>query len=380
MVRFSCTPTSDMGINDLKIALQAVKTAQEHDIELVVRIDDLDTANNIEKKDQEILDLLDLFGIKYSQVLYESKNSKFHAAMALQLLHEKKAFNCFCSDEWLEKKQQEAYEQNKPYRYDDACKNLPPELVIDNTAPFRVRILGTKAIESFEILHQDKSATSLFASAIDDMLSDISIVVCTPQQQLQSEKEHYIREQLGYNKEISYQSVIPFKENISLKQLLQKGYLPEAISNYLVSLRNSDIFDMEALKKSNQKYLQNLDPKELSRYVGFADAEIGALAKLFLDDATTTQALKKKVESVFAPRIIPDELQDDYAKLKNTLKEMEYFENYSDFYQAVAQQTGFEDKKLSTLLTLLLVNSTQTFPLEKAYNYLKNYIEELIKK
>lgn len=379
MVRFSCTPTADMGINDLKVALLAAKIAQEQGVGLVVRIDDLDTANNIEKKDQEILELLALFGIEHSQVLYESKNSKFHAAMALQLLHEKKAFNCFCSDEWLEKKQHEAQAQNQPYKYDDACKNLPPELVIDNTAPFRVRITGTKTTESFEILHQDKSATPLFASAIDDMLSDISIVVTTTQQ-LQSSKEHYIREQLGYNKEVAYHTVTPFQENISLKTLLQEGYLPEAISNYLVSHQNEDVFNLELLQETNRDYLKNLDSKELSRYVGFADEEIGDLAKLFLSNVTTTQALKKKIEPVFAPREIPSELQEPYAQLKSVLKELEHFEDYNDFYKSVAQKTNFSDEERDTLLRLFFVNTTEPLALEKVYNALKNYIQEILKK
>jgi len=54
-----------------------------------------------------------LFGIEYSQVINQSQNIRFHTAMALQLMHEKKAFSCFCSDEWLEKKYQESKEANK---------------------------------------------------------------------------------------------------------------------------------------------------------------------------------------------------------------------------------------------------------------------------
>ena len=60
--------------------------------------------------------------------------------MALQLMHENRAFSCFCSPEWLEKKRDEAKDAKKPYRYDDACANLPHELVIDNMNPFTVRI------------------------------------------------------------------------------------------------------------------------------------------------------------------------------------------------------------------------------------------------
>ena len=379
MVRFSCSPTADMGVNELIRALKATEVAQEQGIDLVVHIDDLDKEKNIEKKDQEILDLLDLFEIPYKQALYASKNTRFHAAMALQLLHEKKAFNCFCSDEWLEKKMQEAKEQNTPYRYDDACKNLPPELVIDNTAPFRVRISGTQEMESFEILHQDKTPTPLFASAVDDMLNDISVVVCDEKELSNTSKEAYIREQLGYEKEVQYTGVQSATQNISLKELLERGYLPQAISNYLVSDQFRGEFEIEKLNSFNREYLKNLDPKELSRYVGFADEEIGKLAKLFLEDVATTRELKKQIEPIFSKREVPKELQNSYKQLQKIVQTLPYVESFDDFEAAVFKELGDVDHK-KQLLSLLLCNTTECKQLNEVYDCLKNYIQEVVKK
>ena len=97
MLRFAPSPTGDMHIGNLRVAVFNYIVSQQKKEDLIVRIEDTDKERNIEGKDQEILDLLALFNIEYSQVIYQSENVRFHSAMALQLLHEKKAFSCFCS-------------------------------------------------------------------------------------------------------------------------------------------------------------------------------------------------------------------------------------------------------------------------------------------
>ena len=110
MLRFAPSPTGDMNIGDLRVALFNYIISKQRDEDLIVRIEDIDTEKNIEGKDKEILDLLVLFDIEYSHVIYQSHNVRFHSAMALQLIHDKKAFSCFCSPNWLERKREEAKE------------------------------------------------------------------------------------------------------------------------------------------------------------------------------------------------------------------------------------------------------------------------------
>ena len=276
MLRFAPSPTGDMHIGNLRVALFNYIVSKQRNEDLIVRIEDIDKERNIEGKDDEILDILGLFGIEYSQVIYQSENVRFHTAMALQLIHEKKAFSCFCSPEWLEGKREEAKEQKKPYRYDDACRNLPDELVIDNLNPFTVRIrrpedtivvkdyikgsisFEPKDVDSFIILRQDKIPTYNFACAVDDMLSDISLVIRGEDHMSNTPKQDHIRASLGYEKKVEYDH-LPIILNdsgkkmskrddaFSVKWLLEEGYLPSAIVNYLILIGNKppkEIFDM----------------------------------------------------------------------------------------------------------------------------------------
>ena len=423
MLRFAASPTSDIDISGLRVALLSYIVSKQRDEDLIIRIDDINKERNIEGKDQEILDILGLFGIEYSQVIYQSQNFRFHSAMALQLLHEKKAFSCFCSDAWLQKKRDEAKKAKKEYHYDDACRNLPPELVIDNTAPFSVRIVrpdkpviiqdymqgeisfDPDTIDSFIIMNHDKTPTYNFACAVDDMLSDISIVIGNENHINDTAKQIHVRDQLGYEKIIKY-AHLPFiaHENpLSIKDLLEDGYLPEAISNYLIAtviqspkeiftikeaiewfdlekaITNPVHFDLEVLKRINRKHLKNLDATELSRYVGFADAEIGELARIYLEEVSTTKALKEKIAPIFTKKNISQEHTNQTTLIAQTIKEAPYFEEYEDFKNYILQKKELKSENFDKMLRILLTNAENGPDITQVYKYLKNYIKEIIK-
>jgi len=425
MLRFASSPTCDMSIDSLRVALFNYIVSQQKNEDLIVRIEDMDKEKNIEGKDKEILEILGLFGVSYSQLLYQSHNIRFHTAMALQLLHEKKAFSCFCSPEWLEKKRKESKEQHKAYVYDDACRNLPAELVIDNEHPFTIRVgrpdstivihdkiqgdvsFKPDAVDSFIIMKQDKTPMYNFASAVDDMLADISIVIYSEEQMGNAQKQEHIRKSLAYEKEVEY-AHFPIilndsDDTSSVKCLLEQGFLPEAISNYLISMGNKtqkeiftlqeaiewfDLdsvsksparFDMEMLRHINKEHLKNLDAKELSRYVGFADAEIGELARIYLEEAQTTRELKSKIELIFSTRNIPKEFLKQTQVMKNVIKSAPYFNAYEDFKNYVMKESNLQDENFLKPLRFLLTNSEDGPDVAEIYKYLKNYIGEIVK-
>lgn len=432
MLRFAPSPTGDMHIGNLRVALFNYIVSKQRGEDLIIRIEDTDKERNIEGKDQEILEILALFGIEYSQLMYQSNNYRFHSAMALQLLHEKKAFNCFCSPEWLEKKRDEAKENKVAYRYDGACENLPAELVIDNTSPFTVRLKKPEKavvvhdhikgeisfepddVDSFIIMRQDKTPTYNFACAVDDMLSDISLVIRGEDHMSNTPKQTHIRTSLGYAKEIEY-AHLPIILNdagkkmskrddaSSVKWLLEEGFIPSAIANYLILMGNKPPkeiftiqeamewfsldnisksparFDIDKLKFINREHLKNLDARELSRYVGFADEEIGELARLYLEEARTTKELKSKIKPIFEAKIIPDEFADAAATMREVILKAPYFDTYDAFKNYVSQESGLKGKNLFKPLRLLLTGAEHGPDLSEIYKHLQNYLREIVK-
>ena len=432
MLRFAPSPTGDMHIGNLRVALFNYILSVQTNEDFIIRIEDTDKERNIEGKDKEIIGILDLFGIKYRDVIYQSDNLKYHRAMGLQLLHEKIAFNCFCCANTLEAKREQSKEDGKAYRYDDACLTLTPEQTIDNESPFTVRLrrpsvdveftdvikgpmsFKPEDIDSFIILRADKSPTYNFACAIDDMIADISMVIRGEDHVSNTPKQIAVRAALNYTNEIKYAHLpIILNESgkkmskrddaSSVKWLLEEGFLPSAIINYLILIGNKppqeifeleealkwfDLtriskapakFDIDKLRFINKKHLERLDDVELSRYVGFADKDIGQLAKIYLDEVSTTKELREKISSIFSQKNIPEEFEEAAATIKETLLKAPFFEEFNDFKSYLMKESGLKEENFFKPLRILLSGAEHGPELDVMYPFIKNYLTEIVK-
>lgn len=431
MLRFAPSPTGDMHIGNLRVALFNYILSVQREEPLLVRIEDTDTERNIPGKEKEIFEILALFGIEYQEHQFQSNNLRFHRAMALQLLQDKKAFNCFCTPETLDAKREAAKEANTPYRYDGACEHLPAEEVIDNPLPFTIRlkkpshpitvtdiIKGSSTfdpddIDSFILMQADKHPTYNFACAVDDMIADVSLIIRGEDHLSNTPKQIAVHEALGYTKKIEYAHLpiilgnegekMSKRDNASsVKWLLEEGYLPEAISNYLILMGNKTpceifsvkeaikwfdlnslskvpaCFDIDRLTFINREHLRGLDPKELSRYVGFADAEIGQLAKVFLEEAGTLKELRSKIGAIFAPKTVPEEFRKGYASLRELTLNAPHYDDFEAYKAYLEQHSGLRGIHFFKPLQILLSGAEHGPELGDLYPYLKNYLKEVV--
>lgn len=432
MLRFAPSPTGDMHIGNLRVALFNYILSKQRNEPLLIRIEDTDKERNIPGKDQEIIGILQLFGIEYSDLIYQSNNIKFHRAMALQLLQSKKAFNCFCTPETLDQKREAAIAAKLPYRYDGTCEILSDAETIDNPNPFVVRLkkpdhaievhdiikgdsrFEPDDIDSFIIMRADKYPTYNFACAVDDMLGDISLVIRGEDHVSNTPKQMAIREALGYDKTIEYAHLpiilgeegrkMSKRDNASsVKWMLEEGFVPQAIANYLILMGNkapTEIFtlqeaiewfrldhvskaparfDLDKLRFINKSHLKMMENKELSRYVGFADDAVGALAKVYLDEASTLKELREKLAPVFAPKVIEGEFAEPAALLREAILQAPHFDTYDAFKGHLMQETGLKGKLLFKPLRLLLSGAEHGPELADIYPMLKDYLGEIVK-
>ena len=432
MLRFAPSPTGDMHIGNLRVALLNYICSKQANEALTIRIEDLDTERNIEGKDAEILGLLELFGIEHETVSYQSENFKRHQLMALQLLNTNRAFNCFCTKETIDAKREAAKSAKKPFYYDGTCENLPLEERADNENPFSVRIkkpltsieftdkikgdkhFEPKEIDSFIILDQKKMPTHNFASAVDDMISDISLVIRGEDHFLDTPKQMAIRAALGYTKSIEYahvpmilndsnEKMTQKDEGSSVKWLLEEGFLPQTIINYLLLLGNNppkeiftlqeaieffDItklskeavkFDMDKLRFINREQLKLMDDVELSRYVGFADADIGRAAKIYLQEVSTTKELKNKISAIFAEKKDPGKHSEHVVQLREILKSAPHFANFTDLKEYLMDKSNIKGDDFLASSRILLTGAEQGPDLDILYPYIKNYLTEIIR-
>ncbi|MCT7587305.1 glutamate--tRNA ligase [Aliarcobacter butzleri] len=433
MLRFAPSPTGDMHIGNLRVAIFNYIVSKQLKEDLIIRIEDTDKERNIEGKDKEILEILNLFSIEYKTVFYQSDNLKYHQKMALQLMTQKKAFACFCSDEKLEELREESIKKGIPFRYDGFCENLSDEAVLNVNAPFTVRLkkpdhnikftdllkgdfdYAPFDIDSFIILRQDKTPTYNYACSVDDMLMDISIVIRGEDHVSNTPKQIHIRDSLGYTKEIKYvhlpiilnaqtgKKMSKRDDASSVKWLIEQGFLPSAIANYLVLMGNktpSEIFtleeaiewfkieniskssakfDIDKLRFINRKHIENLDDMRLSKILGFADSDIGKLGKLFLEEASTIKEIKEKIEPIFATKTTLEGFENEFKAIKECLQKGTYFDNYEDLKNYILNETSLKGKNLFKPLRYILTGVENGPNLSDIYPLIKNYLGDIIK-
>ncbi len=412
-MRFAPSPTGDMDIANLRVAIFNYIVSKQLNESLVIRIEDIDKEKIIEGKDKEILELLSLFSIDYSHVVHQSDSLKYHQKMAMQLLTQKKAFSCFCGDAKLEELANEAKKKNQEFKYDGFCETLSDEAVLEVNAPFTVRIKkpdentdsNSLEIDSLIILRHDKTPTYDYACAVDDMLMDISTVIRSEEYSSNMAKQVYIRNSLGYTKEIKYIHLpIMLDENkVTVKSLISEGFLPSAIANYLVLLGNEtpkevftleeaiqwfDIeniskdsinFDIDKLKVINIKHLEIMDEMRLSKIIGFADADIGTLAKKYLKEVSTINEIKSKIESIFTTKTSCEGFEKECLQIKECLQKAPFHNDFKELEKYITEKTSLKDESLLKPLRYVLTGADNGPDLGSIYPLIRNYLGEIVK-
>jgi len=432
MLRFAPSPTGDMHVGNLRVAIFNYIVARQKGEKLLIRIEDTDKERNIEGKDKEILDILNIFGIKYDQVVYQSSNFHIHQQMAKQLLDKKEAFVCFCDEEELNFQREKAKIEKRPYRYSGKCENLSSEEVeklLKQKKPFVIRIKKPQSdiefvdeikgdmkftpfeVDSFVILRGDYTPTYNFACAVDDMIYDISLVIRGEDHLSNTPKQIHIRKSLGYDKEIKYAHLpiilneegkkLSKRENhASVKWLLEEGFLPEAIANYLILLGNSfekevftleeaieffDLskiskapakFDIEKLKFLNKEHMKRL--KNLHKIIGVHES-YEKLLEIFRDESSTVKEIKEKFDKIFT-KSQDDEFKDQREILKEEILKHDLEDEYNDFKKRLMKNTNLKGKNLFMPLRELLINQKHGAEIKDLYDAMKPYLKEIVKK
>ena len=79
------------------------------------------------------------------------------------------------------------------------------------------------------------------------------------------------------------------------------------------------------------KLLFELVAFAVSKILGFADTDIGKLAKLYLEEANTIKEIKTKTDTIFAPKSSSIDFENEVIKIKECLSSAPYIEDFKEF-------------------------------------------------
>mgnify|MGYP000429730336 CR=1 FL=1 len=192
-------------------------------------------------------------------------------------------------------------------------------------------------------------------------------------------------------------------DTLSVKWLIEEGILPVSIANYLVLLDNkapSEIFtleeaiewvdlkkiskeaatfDLDKLRFINRKHLENIEEMRLSKLLGFADNDIGTLAKIYIEEASTIKELKNKLEAIFAPKTSCEGFEEEFKILMKCMRSAPFYADFDELKKYIISETKLSQESLENTLRYILTGSLNGPTLGKIYPLIKNYLGEIIK-
>ena len=282
-VRFAPSPTGFLHIGGIRTALFNYLFAKANDGVFVLRLEDTDQERFVEEGVEQIIKSLDWLGLHPDEgVWYEekpgihgpyvqSKRLNHYREYAEQLVEKGLAYRSNSTPERLESLREEAKLSKVPFMYK---KSMEPEGggIQTEDLPIRLKIgpgsidwqdhirgefkTNNDLIDDFIILKADGYPTYNFANVVDDHLMEISHVIRGDEFISSTAKHAYLYDTLGWDRPawIHLPSILgpdgkkklsKRDSDVDVLEYKEKGYLPEALTNFLVMLGWNDGSEQE---------------------------------------------------------------------------------------------------------------------------------------
>jgi len=267
--RFAPSPTGYLHIGGLRTALFSYLWAKKNKGEFIIRIEDTDRERYIEGADKQLIETLSKLGINSDlEIKHQSNRLKLYQKAADKLIAHGYAYRCFCSPERLDKVREEQQKNKQVPKYDRYCLNLKAEEIkekIDSGHKYVVRFkipedqiisgqdtvygkisVKSQDLDDFVILKSNKWPTYHLASVVDDYDMRITHVIRGEEWLPSFPKHILIYNALGYA--IPASAHLPLLLNpdrsklskrqgdVAVEDYLSKGYIVEALINYVALL------------------------------------------------------------------------------------------------------------------------------------------------
>lgn len=277
--RMAPSPTGELHIGSLRTLLYNFALAKKNNGAFILRIEDTDKVREIEDGVQKIIDVVKDYSLFWDEgpgvdgpyaPYIQSQRLEVYQAYAQQLVEANHAYYCFCSKERLEKVKEEQQSKGFPVtKYDKHCSTLSATEVkdlLDKNVPYVIRlripedetlswkdaVLGEVSFNSKELDDQvlqksDGYPTYHLAVVVDDHLMEISHVLRGIEWLPSTPKHILLYKAFGWTPPIhlhlpnlkeadSNKKLSKRFGDVSSRAFLEKGYLPEAILNFLMFL------------------------------------------------------------------------------------------------------------------------------------------------
>ena len=361
--RFAPSPTGRMHVGNLRTALYAYLIAKHEGGDFLLRIEDTDQERFVEGALDLIYKTMAETGLVHDEgpdkdggygpyVQSERMKTGMYLDYAKQLVEKGEAYYCFCTKERLQKLHEEAEENGADVaKYDKHCLSLSKEEVEEKLAagvPYVIRqnnptegettfedvIYGTisapnEELDDMILIKSDGYPTYNFANVIDDHLMEITHVVRGNEYLSSAPKYNRLYQAFGWDVPVYVHCPTITDENhkklskrhgaSSFEDLMDLGFVPEAVVNYVALLgwspsddreifsleelveafdykrinKSPAVFDMTKLRWMNGEYIKKMEDE---KYYEYALPQIRKVITKDLDLKKIADLVKSRIE------------------------------------------------------------------------------------
>ncbi len=426
--RYAPSPTGRMHVGNLRTALYAYLIAKHEGGDFLLRIEDTDQEREVEGAVDIINRTLQETGLIHDEgpdkdggcgpyVQSERQAQGIYLKYAKMLVEKGEAYYCFCTQERLESLKK-TVNGEEIMQYDKHCLSLSREEVEENlkkgmpyvirqnnpregTTTFHDELYGDITVDNAELddmvlIKSDGFPTYNFANVVDDHLMGITHVVRGNEYLSSAPKYNRLYDAFGWEVPVYVHCPLITDENhkklskrsghSSFEDLVDQGFLPEAVVNFVALLgwspesdeemftleelvkefdyhrisKSPAVFDMVKLRWMNGEYIKKMD---FERFYTMAEPYLKKVISRPLDLRKIAAMVKTRIE------VFPD------------------IEAHVDFFQEVPEYdvSMYNHKKMKTDpekgLALLkdvrpLLEAQEDFSNDALFEMLKKYGEE----
>jgi glutamyl-tRNA synthetase len=447
-VRFAPSPTGHLHVGNARTALFNWLLARGHGGTFILRIEDTDLERSTRESEQAILDDLRWMGLQWDEGVEvggdfgpyrQTERLQAYADHAARLIAEGKGYYCFCSAETLAAQRKAQLAATLPPKYAGTCRNIPAaeaaaRRAAGATAVIRLRVPESREVAFTDVVrglvtfHTDVIGDPVlvrsdgipaynFAVVIDDAQMKVTHVIRgedhisnTPRQILLYEAFGYTPPAFAHLSLVMGPDHAPLSKRhgaTSVREFRDKGYLPEALVNYLALIgwspgqneellpadelarrfrlenvaHSAGVFDEDKLAWANRHYLKLCAPDRLAKLAephlrarGQIVGQLSADARAWLEQVLPGMAasvdrlpqLADRLEAVFLTPGAPLENEPGLpevaaalaAELSNGLRLVD-----KDTFRAMAgrvkDRTGLKGKGLFHPIRVILTGAAE---------------------
>jgi nondiscriminating glutamyl-tRNA synthetase len=287
-LRFAPSPTGQLHVGNARTALFNWLLAHGKDGTFILRIEDTDIERSTRESEVSILEDLRWLGLDWDEgpdvggaygPYRQSERLHLYASYANELIAADHAYYCFCSPQQLDTERREMLAAGRPPRYSGTCRALSKEEAaqrmeagdrpvirfrvpegVDVTFDDLVRgdvTFSSEVIGDPVIVRSDGRPAYNFAVVIDDALMEITHVIRGEDHISNTPRQILIYQALGFAPpSFAHLSLVMGPDHTplskrhgatSVAEFRERGYLPEALVNYLALIGWSPGGDEELL-------------------------------------------------------------------------------------------------------------------------------------